>query len=264
MAIVAVRALAIGRGVLRYAERLVSHDAVLRMLTDLRARVFATLRGPPRRRAPPGDVLSRLVSDVEAVQDLLLRVLVPGRRRPGRRAGGRSVAVLSPRRPPVRSPPGCWSPVWRCPPWRPRSPAAARPGGPARGALAVDALDLTHGAPTWPRSGPPTPRCAPPSSAAAGWPGWNVGRPPRVRGGRGGVLTAGVTAAAVVLAALAADVPGVLVGVLAVGTLAAVEVTLALVGRGPAVDATAARPGPGRRPARRRPPTPPARTARPS
>ncbi len=43
------------------------------------------------------------------------------------------------------------------------------------------------------------------------------------------MLTAGATAAAVVLVALAADVSGVLVGVLAVGALAAVEVTLALV-----------------------------------
>ena len=95
VAIVAVRALAISRGVLRYTERLAGHDAVLRMITDVRARVFATLaarRDARRQRA--GDALSRLVSDVEAVQDLLLRVLVPGaaggagqraRGRPGRR-----------------------------------------------------------------------------------------------------------------------------------------------------------------------------------
>jgi ATP-binding cassette subfamily C protein CydC len=79
VAIVAVRALAISRGVLRYTERLAGHDAVLRMITDVRARVFATLaarRPSPGQRS--GDALSRLVSDVEAVQDLLLRVLVPG------------------------------------------------------------------------------------------------------------------------------------------------------------------------------------------
>ena len=79
MAIVAVRALAICRGVLRYAERLAGHDAVLRMITDVRARVFATLAARPTAGRPrTGDALSRLVSDVEAVQDLLLRVLVPG------------------------------------------------------------------------------------------------------------------------------------------------------------------------------------------
>ncbi|MFD1325361.1 thiol reductant ABC exporter subunit CydC, partial [Micromonospora sonneratiae] len=79
VAIVAVRALAISRGLLRYTERLAGHDATLRIITDVRARVFATLAN--RRTAPPersGDALSRLVSDVETVQDLLLRVLVPG------------------------------------------------------------------------------------------------------------------------------------------------------------------------------------------
>ncbi|MEV6817083.1 ABC transporter ATP-binding protein, partial [Micromonospora sp. NPDC051296] len=45
-----------------------------------------------------------------------------------------------------------------------------------------------------------------------------------------GVLVAGLTAGAVVLVALRAGVDGVLVGVLAVGTLAAVEIALALVG----------------------------------
>ena len=60
VAIVAVRALAISRGVLRYTERLAGHDAVLRMITDVRARVFATLAARRdtavaalRRRAEP-------------------------------------------------------------------------------------------------------------------------------------------------------------------------------------------------------------------
>ncbi|MFD0823322.1 ATP-binding cassette domain-containing protein, partial [Micromonospora zhanjiangensis] len=43
VAIVAVRALAVGRGVLRYTERLAGHDATLRVVTDVRAAVFATL-----------------------------------------------------------------------------------------------------------------------------------------------------------------------------------------------------------------------------
>ena len=82
VAIVAVRALAISRGVLRYTERLAGHDAVLRMITDVRARVFATLAARATGAAHrSGDVLSRLVSDVEAVQDLLLRVLRARRRR---------------------------------------------------------------------------------------------------------------------------------------------------------------------------------------
>ncbi|MBV1849142.1 thiol reductant ABC exporter subunit CydC [Catellatospora tritici] len=79
VAIVVVRTLAIGRGVLRYVERLASHDAVLRMVTEVRARIFATLVARPAA-APAlrrGDLLSRMVSDVDAVQDLMVRVLLP-------------------------------------------------------------------------------------------------------------------------------------------------------------------------------------------
>jgi thiol reductant ABC exporter CydC subunit len=76
VAIVAVRAFGIGRGVFRYAERLTSHDATFRVLADLRARVYERLErlGPMRG----GDLLGRLVADVDAVQDLYLRVLLPG------------------------------------------------------------------------------------------------------------------------------------------------------------------------------------------
>ncbi|MGI8330291.1 thiol reductant ABC exporter subunit CydC [Actinomadura scrupuli] len=75
-AIVAVRGFAIFKGVLRYGERLAGHDAALRVLAELRGRVFDALaarRGPTR----DGDALVRLVADVEAVQDLLLRCLLP-------------------------------------------------------------------------------------------------------------------------------------------------------------------------------------------
>ncbi len=76
VAIVAVRAFATGRGVLRYVERLVSHDAVLRVLAQLRTRVFAGLARDPAG-TPRGDALTRLVSDVDAVQDALLRCALP-------------------------------------------------------------------------------------------------------------------------------------------------------------------------------------------
>ncbi|MEV0408289.1 thiol reductant ABC exporter subunit CydC [Actinoallomurus sp. NPDC050550] len=80
VAIVAVRAFGIGRGVFRYAERLIGHDATFRVLADLRARVYERLErlvpaGLPRARG--GDLLGRLVADVDAVQDLYLRVLLP-------------------------------------------------------------------------------------------------------------------------------------------------------------------------------------------
>ncbi|MEV5151648.1 thiol reductant ABC exporter subunit CydD [Streptomyces werraensis] len=80
MAVTATRAFGIGRAVFRYAERLVSHDAVLRMLADTRVAVYrrlerlapAGLRGTRR-----GDLLTRLVSDVDALQDYWLRWLLP-------------------------------------------------------------------------------------------------------------------------------------------------------------------------------------------
>ncbi|MYS11934.1 thiol reductant ABC exporter subunit CydD [Streptomyces sp. SID6041] len=80
MAVTATRAFGIGRAVFRYAERLVSHDAVLRMLAELRVSVFARLeRIAPAglRRTRRGDLLSRLVQDVDALQDYWLRWLLP-------------------------------------------------------------------------------------------------------------------------------------------------------------------------------------------
>ncbi|MFD7704767.1 thiol reductant ABC exporter subunit CydD [Streptomyces caelestis] len=80
VAVTATRAFGIGRAVFRYAERLVSHDAVLRMLADTRVAVYWRLE----RLAPAGlrdtrrgDLLSRLVSDVDALQDYWLRWLLP-------------------------------------------------------------------------------------------------------------------------------------------------------------------------------------------
>ncbi|WP_329443845.1 thiol reductant ABC exporter subunit CydD [Streptomyces sp. NBC_01426] len=80
MAVTATRAFGIGRAVFRYAERLVSHDAVLRMLADLRVSVFRRLeRIAPAglREQRRGDLLSRLVADADALQDYWLRWLLP-------------------------------------------------------------------------------------------------------------------------------------------------------------------------------------------
>ncbi|WP_433857319.1 thiol reductant ABC exporter subunit CydD [Streptomyces kronopolitis] len=80
VAVTATRAFGIGRAVFRYAERLVAHDVVFRMLADVRVAVFQRLE----RLAPAGlagrrrgDLLSRLVADVDAVQDYFLRWLLP-------------------------------------------------------------------------------------------------------------------------------------------------------------------------------------------
>ncbi len=68
------------RVVLRYLERMVTHSATFRALADLRVWFFRRLArssaaGLGFRQS--GDVLARLVGDVEALDGLYLRVLVP-------------------------------------------------------------------------------------------------------------------------------------------------------------------------------------------
>ncbi|MFD3476941.1 thiol reductant ABC exporter subunit CydD [Streptomyces sp. NPDC058695] len=80
VAVTATRAFGIGRACFRYAERVVSHDAVLRMLADTRVAVYRRLErlAPAGLRATRrGDLLSRLVADVDALQDYWLRWLLP-------------------------------------------------------------------------------------------------------------------------------------------------------------------------------------------
>ncbi|WP_112237804.1 thiol reductant ABC exporter subunit CydC [Kribbella monticola] len=80
VAIVAVRAFGIGRGALRYAERLVGHDAAFRVLARTRVQAWIDLdRAAPAGlgKLRSGDVLANLVGDVEAVQDLLVRAALP-------------------------------------------------------------------------------------------------------------------------------------------------------------------------------------------
>jgi ATP-binding cassette, subfamily C, bacterial CydC len=73
-------ALSIGRGLLRYLERLFSHDTAFRVLADVRVAIYWRLE----RLAPAGlaafrtgDMLTRLISDVDATQDLFIRGIVP-------------------------------------------------------------------------------------------------------------------------------------------------------------------------------------------
>jgi thiol reductant ABC exporter CydC subunit len=76
----AVEVLAFLRGPLRYAERLVGHDAALRALTRWRLWLYDCLS--PRVPAAlsgwrSGDLLARAIDDVDALQDLYLRTLLP-------------------------------------------------------------------------------------------------------------------------------------------------------------------------------------------
>jgi ATP-binding cassette subfamily C protein CydC len=80
VAVVAVRAFGLGRGVCRYVERLATHDAALRALSDLRVRVWqrlALVAPAGLGAARSGDLLGRFVADVESVQDLLVRGISP-------------------------------------------------------------------------------------------------------------------------------------------------------------------------------------------
>jgi len=232
VAIVGVRALAISRGVLRYTERLAGHDATLRVVTDVRFRIFTALAARrPTAEDRSGDALSRLVSDVEAVQDLLLRVLVPG-------AAAATVAVLAVAGAATVSPAAALALAAGLAVAGVGLPAVAAlltrrtadRVAPLRGELAADGADLIHGAADLAAFGGTAAALRRSTRrarelarlerrlAATGWAVDGVG-----------VLVAGLTVAAVTVAALRAGVGGVLVGVLAVGALTAVEMSLALV-----------------------------------
>jgi ATP-binding cassette, subfamily C, bacterial CydCD len=78
--VVAVRALSLLKGTSRYVERLAGHDVALRTVVDLRTHAYLRLlpqapAGLARHRA--GDVLARVVADVDRLQLALVRGVVP-------------------------------------------------------------------------------------------------------------------------------------------------------------------------------------------
>jgi ATP-binding cassette subfamily C protein CydCD len=80
IAVVGVRTFALARALLRYGERLRSHDVALRLLSDVRARVFAALEPlAPAGLAGfrRGDLLRRFVRDVDGTQEALVRAALP-------------------------------------------------------------------------------------------------------------------------------------------------------------------------------------------
>ncbi|WKL14694.1 ATP-binding cassette domain-containing protein [Comamonas testosteroni] len=75
-----IRLLAVGRTGARYAERLVTHDATLAVLASLRQRLFLSWARPQGARLllqRPARLLQRLTADVDALDNLYLRLLVP-------------------------------------------------------------------------------------------------------------------------------------------------------------------------------------------
>lgn len=76
-AAVGVRFFGISRGVFRYLERLVGHDVALRMQAALRLRTYTSLAKTTLIGRRRGDLLVRVIADVEAILDLVVRVIVP-------------------------------------------------------------------------------------------------------------------------------------------------------------------------------------------
>ncbi|MGO6817746.1 amino acid ABC transporter ATP-binding/permease protein [Rhizobium brockwellii] len=75
-----IRLLAIVRTVARYGERLATHDATLSVLAALRERLFRGFAEPGAARAllhRPAKLLFRLTADIDALDSLYLRILVP-------------------------------------------------------------------------------------------------------------------------------------------------------------------------------------------
>jgi len=76
-----VRFLALGRTAARYGERLTTHDATLRALSNLRVRLLNGVLGSPYRqleRLRASVFLNRVTADIDALDGLALRLLLPG------------------------------------------------------------------------------------------------------------------------------------------------------------------------------------------
>lgn len=78
---VGIRFFAISRTAARYAERVVNHDITFRILESLRTWFYLRLEplAPAQLNAyRSGDLLDRIVADIDALDNLYLRVLTPG------------------------------------------------------------------------------------------------------------------------------------------------------------------------------------------
>ena len=150
VAVVAVRALSVGRGVSRYLERLASHDVAFRVLAQVRVAIWRRLEA----LAPAGlelfrsgDLLARLISDVDATQDVFIRGITP--LLAAVLAGGGAVTacllILAPAAAVLAAgllAAGIAVPLAGAAVAR----KSARAGGPARGRLAATVTDLLDGA----------------------------------------------------------------------------------------------------------------------
>lgn len=78
--IVGVRTFGISRSVFRYVERLLGHNAVLKILSDMRVKLYQALEPQAlwiRERFQTGDLLGALADDIEHLQDVYIRTVFP-------------------------------------------------------------------------------------------------------------------------------------------------------------------------------------------
>ena len=80
VAVVAVRALGISRGVLGYCQRLASHDTALRAAADTRERLYRRLADAPAEaamRLHSGELVARIGDSVDELSSVLVRAVLP-------------------------------------------------------------------------------------------------------------------------------------------------------------------------------------------
>ncbi|MFP4320843.1 MAG: thiol reductant ABC exporter subunit CydC [Anaerolineales bacterium] len=80
IAVVGVRFFGVTRGVFRYFERLISHEVTFRLLRNLRVWFYTHIEplAPARlQRERSGDLLARVISDIETLEAFYIRVLAP-------------------------------------------------------------------------------------------------------------------------------------------------------------------------------------------
>lgn len=234
VAIVATRAFATGKGVFRYAERLTGHDVALRAQAGTRERLYEALIPPQRPRHGGADLLSRMVDDTEAVQDLLVRCLLPAA---AAAMAGLAAVVVGLAILPVAAlvlvaglvvagvalPAGTAAAARR---WSARI-------APARAALAGRVADLVHGSADLAAYGADDEALAKALAADAGLAALER-RQARVHAAAlaGGTLVQGLTVAGVVLLAQGAGAGSVGTAVLALTSLVAFEPVLPLAAAG--------------------------------
>jgi ATP-binding cassette subfamily C protein CydC len=252
-AIVAVRFFGIARPLARYLERLASHDLALRALGRVRTRVYERIEplAPAQLDGyAKGDLLSRMVADVDALQDLHLRGVLPplvallaGAISVGAAAAFLPVAAL------VLAA-GLLAGGVAVPALAGRLVARARQReAPARGELSTNLVEVLGAAPELVAYGGESAALA--RVRAADHALVRIGRRDALVGGVGealGLVVTGVTVAAVLALAVAAhaagDLDGVLVAMLALLALAAFEAVQPLAGAARELPATL---GAGRR-----------------